>query len=285
MSLTKKIGSFVAALTFSVVLMTSPSTASAGDDFNWALPQTQKTVQTQGFASIKHVTDVLKIKLPMLDLMQAETNNVLAQPFNHKLYKDTVSKIEATTKLTPGPEKAQYKLARGGSASQLFKLYIEYDSKVKNLNLSSQKLQEKVSAYEYRMEHTPSVWPTDSTDISSHFGYRISPGGVGSTNHQGIDISGYHGAPIYASAGGTVTLSRWYYGYGYLVEIDHGNGLTTRYAHNSQLLVYEGSKVKKGQLIAKMGDTGYATGTHSHFEVRTSGRPVNPLRYVNVPNR
>ena len=98
-------------------------------------------------------------------------------------------------------------------------------------------------------------WPI-SGRITSTFGGRSSPGGIGSTNHKGIDIAGSYGIPVYASDGGTVSYAGWMGGYGYLVEIDHGNGYVTRYGHNSSLTVSVGEHVYKGQQIARVGSTG-----------------------------
>lgn len=122
-------------------------------------------------------------------------------------------------------------------------------------------------------------WPTTGR-ITSRFGGRKSPGGVGSTNHKGIDIAGRYGTPIYAADGGTVTYAGWMGGYGYLVQINHGNGYVTYYGHNSSLVVSVGQHVYKGQQIAKMGSTGNSTGNHCHFEVRYNGVAKNPLNYL-----
>ena len=121
-------------------------------------------------------------------------------------------------------------------------------------------------------------WPTTGR-ITSRFGGR-SPGGIGSTNHKGIDIAVPRGTPIYAADGGTVTYAGWMGGYGYLVQIDHGNGYVTRYGHNSSLTVSVGAKVYKGQQIARAGSTGNSTGNHCHFEVRYNGVAKNPLNYL-----
>ena len=122
-------------------------------------------------------------------------------------------------------------------------------------------------------------WPC-SGRITSTFGGRKSPGGIGSTNHKGIDIAGRYGTPIYAADGGTVTYSGWMGGYGYTIRIDHGNGKVTYYAHNSSLLVPVGKHVHKGEQIAKMGSTGNSTGNHCHFEVRINGVAKNPMNYL-----
>ena len=123
------------------------------------------------------------------------------------------------------------------------------------------------------------AWPTNGR-LTSTFGGRRSPGGIGSTNHKGIDIAGSRGRAINAADGGTVSYAGWMSGYGYLVIIDHGNGFQSYYGHNSKLLVSPGTKVYKGQQIAKMGSTGNSTGNHCHFEIRLYGTPVNPLKYL-----
>ena len=122
-------------------------------------------------------------------------------------------------------------------------------------------------------------WPTTGR-ITSTFGGRSSPGGIGSTNHKGIDIAGSYGIPVYASDGGTVSYAGWMGGYGYLVQIDHGNGYVTRYGHNSSLTVSVGDHVYKGQQIARVGSTGNSTGNHCHFEIRYNGVARNPLNYL-----
>ena len=153
--------------------------------------------------------------------------------------------------------------------------------------LSSVTLKEPVT--EYRLRGTKARptwmptgsfrWPT-SGRISSYFGGRKSPGGIGSTNHKGIDIAVPRGTPIYAADGGTVTYAGWMSGYGYLVQIDHGNGYVTRYGHNSSLTVSVGQHVYKGQQVARAGSTGNSTGNHCHFEVRYNGVAKNPLNYL-----
>ena len=102
---------------------------------------------------------------------------------------------------------------------------------------------------------TPNIWPV-AGPISSYYGYRTSPGGIGSTFHEGVDIAGDYGTPISATAAGTVTQAGWVGGYGYLVEVKHADGIVTRYGHNSAVLVYEGQHVDQGSMIALMGEHG-----------------------------
>ena len=98
--------------------------------------------------------------------------------------------------------------------------------------------------------------------------------------HHGLDIANGQGTPIYASAAGIVVNSEWMGGYGRMVQLDHGFGLTTIYAHCQRLLVRRGQRVERGQLLATMGTTGQSTGTHLHFEVRVEGHAVDPLDYL-----
>lgn len=124
-------------------------------------------------------------------------------------------------------------------------------------------------------------WPVPSNGgISSPYGNRNNPINGRSEIHTGIDIPANYGANIVASEAGTVISSGWNGGYGNAVVINHGNGLSTMYAHNSSLVVKVGDTVKKGQVIAKAGSTGYSTGNHCHFEVRINGGHTNPMKYL-----
>ena len=123
-------------------------------------------------------------------------------------------------------------------------------------------------------------WPSLTHLITSPFGNRKSPGGIGTTNHSGIDIGAAFGTPVLASKGGTVTRAGWAGGYGNLVQIDHGNGWSTLYGHNSAILVSAGQRVRQGQTIALVGSTGRSTGPHIHFGMQHNGSFVNPLSYL-----
>ena len=116
--------------------------------------------------------------------------------------------------------------------------------------------------------------------ISSYFGTRTDPFSGRLRRHKGVDIAGYNGMPIIATAAGVVTISAARSGYGYIVEINHGGGLRTRYAHASSLLVSVGAVVEKGQQIAVMGSTGRSTGPHVHYEVIKNGSQINPVSYI-----
>lgn len=98
--------------------------------------------------------------------------------------------------------------------------------------------------------------------------------------HKGLDIAAPYGSKVRAAAGGVVKLADWDGGYGKLVIIDHGGGITTRYGHNSKLLVKAGQRVEPGQFIAEIGSTGYSTGPHCHFEVRNGDVAINPMSFM-----
>lgn len=124
--------------------------------------------------------------------------------------------------------------------------------------------------------NVPSGWPT-SGDISSPFGWRWN----GTDFHPGIDIANDMGTPIVATADGVVTTAGWNGGgYGNMVDIDHGNGILTRYGHASEVVVHEGQHVKRGDVIAYMGSTGFSTGPHVHYEIHVNGETVNPASYL-----
>lgn len=122
--------------------------------------------------------------------------------------------------------------------------------------------------------------PCPSAYISSEFGGRQSPGGIGSTNHKGRDYAAASGTPIYAAASGTVTTVAFQSARGYYVVINHGNGLSTLYQHCSAIYVSQGQSVSAGTNIAAVGSTGNSTGPHLHFEVHVNGTPVDPRLYL-----
>ncbi len=130
----------------------------------------------------------------------------------------------------------------------------------------------------------PEGWPLSSGWVSSYFGMRTDPFSGKRARHEGLDFAGREGTPIMAVGAGVVTWSSPRYGYGNLVEINHGGGYVTRYAHNKENLVAVGDRVEKGQVVGLMGSTGRATGANLHFEVMYNGRPVDPLDFIGERN-
>lgn len=126
----------------------------------------------------------------------------------------------------------------------------------------------------------PSLRPVADGWFSSNFGYRIDPFTGQSSFHEGVDFVAESGTPVSAAASGKVVFAGWHPQYGKMLEIDHGNGLVSRYAHASNLAVGEGELVVRGQRVASVGSTGRSTGPHLHFEVRLNGVPQNPVRFL-----
>ncbi len=145
-------------------------------------------------------------------------------------------------------------------------------------------LVESVREYSAIQAATPNVWPLadqGNSYIASGFGSRRDPFTGRQAFHEGVDIAVWYGTPVLATADGVVTYSGWRTGYGYTVDIDHDYGFKTRYAHNGELLVSTGQEVKRGDVIARSGNSGRSTGPHLHYEVHVNGVPQNPLEFIN----
>jgi murein DD-endopeptidase MepM/ murein hydrolase activator NlpD len=145
------------------------------------------------------------------------------------------------------------------------------------------RLEEDMRAYEAILRqrgYTPTLWPVEGT-LEGGFGGRRNPfGGAGYEFHSGQDIEAPWGAPVVAGASGRVSFVGWQNGYGQLVVVDHGGGLTTRYGHLSHIDVELNQTVARAQLLGKVGSTGRSTGPHLHYEVRINDQAVNPLPYL-----
>lgn len=143
---------------------------------------------------------------------------------------------------------------------------------------------EYMTSLENALSSIPSSMPAASYTLSSSFGYRRDPINGSGAMHNGLDFKAAHGTPILAAADGVITKAGWMGGYGKTIEITHGNGLMTRYAHMSRLEANLGQKVERGAQIGRMGSTGRSTGTHLHFEVRNNGRAINPHKFLKANN-
>jgi murein DD-endopeptidase MepM/ murein hydrolase activator NlpD len=128
----------------------------------------------------------------------------------------------------------------------------------------------------------PTTLPVAMGYYSSNFGYRVDPFNGRQAFHTGVDLIAPTGTPVMAAAGGVVSKAAFVPDYGNFIDVDHDNGLTSRYAHLSKTLVRVGDVVMKGQVIAAVGSTGRATGPHLHFEVREKGIPLNPNKFLSM---
>lgn len=143
---------------------------------------------------------------------------------------------------------------------------------------------DSLAAHSNRLAATPSIMPTQGWLSSAFAAMREHPILHIARPHEGIDISAPMGTPIEAPAAGIVRSTGWEAGYGNTIEIDHGFGVTTRFAHASRILVHQGQRVQRGDRIALVGNSGLATGPHLHYEVHVNGKPVDPLHYVMPEN-
>jgi murein DD-endopeptidase MepM/ murein hydrolase activator NlpD len=204
-------------------------------------------------------------------------------------------RLSALAGLKPGEFRFAELPGRGGAVSnvppkdlsmaefsrQLEQLSRQMENRTDSLGiLESQLFDAKV-----KKKLMPTIPPVDGSWSASSFGWRIDPFNGMLAMHEGVDFVVDAGTPVFAAAGGVVRFSGLHPQYGYMVEIDHGNDFTTRYAHNSRLLVKEGEVVQRGSKIAESGSTGRATGPHVHFEVRYRGVAQNPARFLQAASR
>lgn len=161
-------------------------------------------------------------------------------------------------------------------------LVIRIDKSVRETQLKEQsviELWESLSERQSLLNATPNIKPARGW-LTSKFGYRLNPFTNKMQMHAGLDIAAAPGSPVYAPADGVIIFASYDETYGKLVSIDHGYGVTTRFAHNSQIYVSLGQKVSKYDVIASVGNTGRSTGPHLHYEVRINGTPVDPINFI-----
>ena len=224
-----------------------------------------KLIETREEIELQEAT--LEAELEELDMMQAE------------LEKQKV-KVNASINQKKGELSSKAAEISDASAEQS-----DYQKQLKEqeklLNEIEEQIARAANPDAYDGEVTGFIWPCPAyTRISSYFGPRPQPVPGASTNHKGVDLAAPYGANILASAAGVVTTAKYSASAGNYVVIAHGNGMSTVYMHASSLLVSVGQKVSQGQVIAKVGSTGYSSGNHLHFGVIKNGTYVNPLNYI-----
>ncbi|EFE13883.1 peptidase, M23 family [Clostridium sp. M62/1] len=240
----------------------------------------------------KKLTEYGEIKEKIADdeeKLEAEHEELLTLQEQTKAKQDSVEKLvgEKSREL----QKYQNQIAANESQLASYQEDIEaQENRIQQIEAelkrqeeeARKKAQEKGEEYKtVSIGNISFIWPCPSSSrITSGFGGRSSPTEGASSNHKGIDIGASSGSDIVAAADGTVTISTYSYSAGNYIMINHGGGVSTVYMHCSKLLVSVGETVKKGQVIAKVGSTGYSTGPHLHFGVRVNGAYVNPSQYV-----
>lgn len=150
---------------------------------------------------------------------------------------------------------------------------------VNDLEVNIHKLDQFLLDKDSILRSTPTLIPAQGW-ITSYFGLRLSPTSGRVKMHEGLDIGGKHGTPIVSPADGIVTFVGKKPGFGVLVQLDHGYGLESIYAHADSATVRKGEVLRRGDMIARVGNTGYSTGPHLHYEIRVNGTPVDPLYYI-----
>ncbi|MCA1816089.1 MAG: M23 family metallopeptidase [Acidobacteria bacterium] len=162
-------------------------------------------------------------------------------------------------------------------------LLVMNESEIAAVEARAVLLEAQLHTYELALKEKsriPSIFPVLG-EMTDGFGGRRNPfGGSSYEFHPGQDIRAERGTPVVAAANGTVVFADWQSGYGQMVEVDHGGGLTTRYAHLSKIEATTGQQIARGQLLGRVGSTGRSTGPHLHYEVRINGESVNPLAYL-----
>ena len=169
----------------------------------------------------------------------------------------------------------------GTSDADEFRVIDQVNSLLVDSNMVASKvasLTETIDARRELLGSIPSRLPVQGP-ITSHFGVRISPFTGARVQHRGIDIGAERGAPVYATADGVVVFAGTAGALGEAVVLSHGYGIVTKYGHNSKLVAEVGDKVRKGQVVARVGSTGRSTGTHVHYEVSVNGKPHNPVQF------
>ncbi len=167
--------------------------------------------------------------------------------------------------------------------SRATRIRVDLSAMIRRASLLSRSFRDagdSLAAHAERLAATPSIMPTSGWLSSAFSRMREHPILHTARPHEGIDVTAPRGAPIEAPANGTVIQAGWDAGYGNVVTIDHGFGIVTKFAHASRLLVRVGQRVRRGEQIALVGNSGLSTGPHLHYEVHVNGRPVNPMRYV-----
>ena len=258
---------------------------------------------TQLFNRAEYISQIAAYDRKMLDQYEAASEEVAAREADLKAEHEELVALKTHTEekqkdaerlmneKTAELKSYNSKIAASeGSLSDLEKDIAAQEDKIKAIEAELKRKEEeaKKAALEAGKKYNTVsigninfIWPCPaSSRITSSFGDRESPTEGASSSHQGIDIGASTGSSILAAASGTVTISTYSYSAGNYIMINHGGGVSTVYMHCSELLVSAGQEVTQGQVIAKVGSTGYSTGPHLHFGIRVNGSYVNPINYV-----
>lgn len=223
----------------------------------------------------------------LLDEIETERQAVAAKKQELEKRRDQISQIQSDTKqkkavlATRYDQKEQLLKAADEEKVAAEKALNEMEALSNQIAAKIRKIQEERSRNSNSHFSGRFTWPTPGyTRVTSEFGWRIHPILKERRMHTGIDIAAPSGTSIHAADDGTVIYAGWLGAYGQVVVIDHGDGISSMYCHQSRILVSENEKLKKGEILGRVGSTGWSTGAHLHFEVRKNGDPVNPWNYL-----
>lgn len=260
--------------------------AEATPEQNLTVSEWRETIHQQqlDLDDLKQESDAsIEVLSSRMGLMQAHVNRLDA--LGQKLIQMAkINKGEFDFNQIPaigGPEAVQQKSV---DSSELHKAIDNLSDTLSDRENQLLVLESLLMSRNLLKEVQPSGRPITKGWLSSYYGMRTHPISGKREMHKGIDFAGKMSGPVIAVAKGVVTFSGTRYGYGQVVDINHGNGYTTRYGHNSKLLVSVGDTVEKGFQIAEIGSSGRSTGPHVHFEVLKNGRQVNPMKFINASN-
>jgi murein DD-endopeptidase MepM/ murein hydrolase activator NlpD len=277
-------------VTVSIILLIVASTACFSILSSLKL---QYDISKKEIGQLTAINSSQKVEIEKLQKNSAEIQKQLAE--NSKILEDVKKAVGITPsdndktvelKLVSPEEGSSMILLKEDStpdmSSNISNIETEFVSLSDKIATQKQVINEALGPIKSQLAYLmakPSIMPV-SASITAGFGYRKNPfTSRGSEFHKGTDFAASYGQEIVATGDGIVMFSGWNAGYGRMVIISHGYGLSTLYAHNSKLLVNQGDKVTKGQAISKAGNTGRSTGTHLHYEVKLNGKNVNPSKY------
>ena len=234
---------------------------------------------------IENRYSILQEKLSLMEHTLADIKHRDHYVYRHLLGVDTINLPQTYAEY----HDSKYAALQGDQYSELMTdTWRQMDRLIRLTYYASLSLDTTQDMAENKEEFTeviPAIWPIDRTKlkrVSSLYGMRMHPTLGIWRKHEGIDLTAPKGTPIYASGKGVVSQSQWRNGYGELIEINHGFGYKSRYAHLSKRYVQPGDSVTRGQVIGEVGNTGVSSGAHLHYEVRYRENTVNPINYFNA---
>ena len=269
---------------FYAVDITRNLAAAKGDLDRLRQIETVNQAQTQMITELIEITKGMESKIADMEQLDREVREIVGldshdlQDYNSSAFMETDFSL-AMTGVGGVASRGQMMPRANESNVELLEVLrddlIMLDQIIDTKEESLSQLQVEVSNQLRYLAARPDLMPVNGT-ISSTFGYRRNPFGRGMEFHNGLDIAARRGTPIVAAGSGRVIFSGWVPGYGRMISIDHGFGYVSHYGHNSVNLVQVGDTVEKGELIARVGTSGRATGPHVHFMIDHNGRRINP---------